>query len=69
MERQKLEEAALPLMLEAMWAANVLDIQVTLKKVRLRSHPRTHLHALPRAAPCACGVGVGCVGCSSVMVV
>ncbi len=33
MERQKLEEAALPLMLEAMWAANVLDIQGTLKKV------------------------------------
>ncbi|GLC44692.1 hypothetical protein PLESTB_000973900 [Pleodorina starrii] len=33
MERQKLEEAALPLMLEAMWAANVLDIQTTLKKV------------------------------------
>ncbi|EFJ53165.1 molecular chaperone [Volvox carteri f. nagariensis] len=33
MERQKLEEAALPLMLEAMWAANVLDIQNTLKKV------------------------------------
>ncbi|GLI63100.1 hypothetical protein VaNZ11_006004, partial [Volvox africanus] len=33
MERKKLEEAALPLMLEAMWAANVLDIQNTLKKV------------------------------------
>lgn len=27
-ERAKMEEAALPLMLEAMWAANVLDIQV-----------------------------------------
>ncbi|KAG2430677.1 hypothetical protein HYH02_013674 [Chlamydomonas schloesseri] len=33
MERQRLEEATLPLMLEAMWAANVLDIQSTLKKV------------------------------------
>lgn len=33
MERQALEEAALPLMLEAMWAANVLDIQHTLRKV------------------------------------
>ncbi|KAG2438479.1 hypothetical protein HXX76_005032 [Chlamydomonas incerta] len=33
MERQRLEEATLPLMLEAMWAANVLDIQNTLKKV------------------------------------
>lgn len=31
--RQALEEAALPLMLEAMWAANVLDIQHTLRKV------------------------------------
>ncbi|MEW5319507.1 MAG: hypothetical protein WDW38_010652 [Sanguina aurantia] len=35
-ERAKLEEAALPLMLEAMWAANVLDIQVTLRKVCIR---------------------------------
>ena len=32
-ERQKLEEAALPLMLDAMWAANVMDIQQTLKAV------------------------------------
>jgi hypothetical protein len=32
--RAALEEAALPLMLEAMWAANVLDIQTTLRKVR-----------------------------------
>ena len=32
-ERQKLEEAALPLMLDAMWAANVMDIQQTLKTV------------------------------------
>lgn len=32
-ERQKLEEAALPLMLDAMWAANVMDIQQTLKIV------------------------------------
>ena len=33
MRRQALEEAALPLMLEAMWAANVVDIQMTLRKV------------------------------------
>lgn len=33
MQRQKMEEATLPLMLEAMWAANVLDIQTTLRKV------------------------------------
>jgi hypothetical protein len=32
-ERQKLEDAALPLMLDAMWAANVMDIQQTLKAV------------------------------------
>ena len=32
-ERQKLEEAALPLMLDAMWAANVMDIQQTLRVV------------------------------------
>ncbi|KAK9815321.1 hypothetical protein WJX72_001695 [[Myrmecia] bisecta] len=32
-ERARLEEAALPLMLEAMWAANVLDIESTLRHV------------------------------------
>jgi hypothetical protein len=32
-ERAALEEAALPLMLEAMWAANTLDIQHTVKAV------------------------------------
>ena len=32
-ERQKLEEAALPLMLDAMWAANVMDIESSLKAV------------------------------------
>lgn len=32
-ERAKLEEAALPLMLDAMWAANVLDIQHTVKAI------------------------------------
>ena len=32
-ERQKLVEAALPLMLDAMWAANVMDIQQTLRAV------------------------------------
>ncbi|GMH45279.1 hypothetical protein BSKO_13236 [Bryopsis sp. KO-2023] len=33
MNRHKMEEDALPLVLEAMWAANVIDIQGTLKKV------------------------------------
>ena len=37
--RQRLEEASLPLMLDALWAGNVLDIETTLrhvcKKVRL----------------------------------
>lgn len=33
MEKARLEEATMPLMLEAMWAANVLDIQSTLRKV------------------------------------
>ena len=31
--RAKLEEARLPLMLEAMWAANAIDIESTLKIV------------------------------------
>lgn len=38
-ERAKLEEAALPLMLDAMWAANVLDIQHTVKAVCHEVHP------------------------------
>jgi hypothetical protein len=29
----QLEEESLPLMLEAMWAANVLDVQSTIRKV------------------------------------
>ena len=32
-ERQRMEEAAMPLMLDAMWAANVLDIEGTLRSV------------------------------------
>ena len=32
-EKAKLEEATLPLMLEVMWAANVVDIQSTLRRV------------------------------------
>ena len=32
-EKAKLEEATLPLMLEVMWAANVVDIQTTLRHV------------------------------------
>lgn len=41
MEQAAMEEEALPLMLEAMWAANVLDIQQTLRAVckRLLSEP------------------------------
>ncbi len=31
----QLEEESLPLMLEAMWAANVLDVQSTIRKVCL----------------------------------
>ena len=31
--RAQLEEATLPLMLDAMWAANVLDIESTLRHV------------------------------------
>ena len=31
-QRAQLEEATLPLMLDAMWAANVLDIESTLRK-------------------------------------
>lgn len=31
--RAQLEEATLPLMLDAMWAANVLDIESTLQHV------------------------------------
>ena len=32
-ERARLEEAALPLMLEAMWAANMCDIELTVRHV------------------------------------
>ena len=31
--RQRLEEASLPLMLDALWAGNVLDIETTLRHV------------------------------------
>ena len=43
-ERAKLEEAALPLMLDAMWAANVLDIQHTVKAVctEVQTHCTSH---------------------------
>ncbi|KAK9826317.1 hypothetical protein WJX74_008417 [Apatococcus lobatus] len=41
-ERQRMEEAAMPLMLDAMWAANVLDIEGTLRAVcRKVLHERT----------------------------
>ena len=32
-ERARLEEASLPLMLDAMWAANLIDIQSTVRHV------------------------------------
>lgn len=32
-KRQNLEEATLPLMLDAMWAANVVDIETTVRSV------------------------------------
>ena len=32
-QRQTLEEATLPLMLDAMWAANVVDIETTVRGV------------------------------------
>lgn len=52
--RAQLEEATLPLMLDAMWAANVLDIESTLrhvcKKVRALSHITN-----PCLGACTCG--------------
>eukprot|EP00887_Chlorella_sp_A99_P007866 scaffold20.g7866.t1 len=44
-ERARLEEQALPLMLEAMWAANLLDIQSTLRHVS-KAHRRLRAEAL-----------------------
>ena len=38
-ERQRMEEAAMPLMLDAMWAANVLDIEGTLRAVCRKVSP------------------------------
>ncbi len=38
-ERQRMEEAAMPLMLDAMWAANVLDIEGTLRSVCRKVSP------------------------------
>ena len=73
--RQRLEEASLPLMLDALWAGNVLDIETTLrhvcKKVRLLPvighlvwflglRPWGAAPALLRCFSCArCGVGPG----------
>lgn len=68
-ERARLEEAALPLMLDAMWAANICDIELTVRhvcqRVRRCCHPS---HATPKLPPrvaldsnqcklcvCACG--------------
>ena len=63
-ERGKLEEESLPLMLDAMWAANRLDIEATLRHVckRLLNDPQVcvHLGVTPSACkPCgytSCGL-------------
>ena len=47
-EKAKLEEATLPLMLEVMWAANVLDIQSTLRHVARVVGPRSLAEGLTR---------------------
>ena len=54
-ERQKLEEAALPLMLDAMWAANVMDIQQTLKAV---CH-EVHAGCAVQLDQCHCSLSLG----------
>ena len=38
-QKAKLEEDALPLMLEVMWAANLMDIQSTLRHVARAVRP------------------------------
>jgi hypothetical protein len=61
--RSKLEEASLNLVMEAMWAANVVDIQTTLTKVCRRTlHDKAagravckkRAEALRWASPLAC---------------
>ena len=45
-ERAAMEEAALPLMLDAMWAANVLDIESTVRSVCKKvTHTSSHILA------------------------
>lgn len=58
-ERAKLEEQALPIMLDAMWAANVLDIQSTLRHVcrRVLNDPQVW-----RLGGWGSGVCAGCGG-------
>ena len=41
--RAQLEEATLPLMLDAMWAANVLDIENTLRHVCKKVHAASYI--------------------------
>ena len=55
-ERAALEEAALPLMLEAMWAANTLDIQHTVKAVcqQVPCCSSGAVCSAPPVAPLAC---------------
>ena len=50
MRRAELEEAALPVVLEAMWAANVIDIQGTIRKVCRRVLSDAPREALRRRA-------------------
>lgn len=46
--RAQLEEATLPLMLDAMWAANVLDIESTLRHVCKKVWQHTTVYAVNR---------------------
>lgn len=38
-QKQSMEEATLPLMLDAMWAANVVDIETTVRSVCQKARP------------------------------
>jgi len=68
--RSRLEEASLNLVMEAMWAANVVDIQATLAKVCrrvLHDKPAGRAVCKTRAQALRCGWGVGGVWCCVLM--
>lgn len=52
-QRAQLEEATLPLMLDAMWAANVLDIETTLRHVCKKVHIVTMAVSISQALTAA----------------